>query len=87
MGRGAPAEHRQVVADNLAHGRAARFAAEWPEGFALAQDWLNGRPGAPSADLRARLAFLAEAIQEIEDEAIAEDIRARLENWLARHGE
>ena len=61
MGRGAPAEHRQVVADNLAHGRAARFAAEWPEGFALAQDWLNGRPGAPSADLRARLAFLAEA--------------------------
>ena len=31
------------------------------------------------------LAFLAEAIQEIEDEAIAEDIRARLEGWLARH--
>jgi Fe-S cluster assembly protein SufD len=32
------------------------------------------------------LAFLAEAIQEIADEAIAEDIRARLERWLARHG-
>lgn len=31
------------------------------------------------------LAFLAEAIQEIEDEAIAEDIRARLEGWLTRH--
>lgn len=31
------------------------------------------------------LAFLAEAISEIEDEAIAEDIRARLEGWLARH--
>lgn len=31
------------------------------------------------------LAFLAEAIAEIEDETIAEDIRARLENWLARH--
>lgn len=31
------------------------------------------------------LAFLAEAIAEIEDEAIAEDIRARLEGWLARH--
>jgi Fe-S cluster assembly protein SufD len=31
------------------------------------------------------LAFLAEAIQEIADEAIAEDIRQRLENWLARH--
>jgi Fe-S cluster assembly protein SufD len=31
------------------------------------------------------LAFLAEAIGEIADEAIAEDIRQRLENWLARH--
>jgi len=31
------------------------------------------------------LAFLAEAIAEVEDEAIAEDIRQRLENWLARH--
>ena len=32
------------------------------------------------------LAFLAEAIQEIADEDIAEDIRVRLERWLARHG-
>ncbi|MES2814018.1 MAG: Fe-S cluster assembly protein SufD [Pseudomonadota bacterium] len=32
------------------------------------------------------LAFLAEAIQEVADEDIAEDIRARLERWLARHG-
>ncbi len=31
------------------------------------------------------LAFLAEAIAEIEDEAIADDIRTRLEAWLARH--
>jgi len=31
------------------------------------------------------LAFLAEAIGEIADEAIAEDIRLRLEGWLARH--
>lgn len=31
------------------------------------------------------LAFLADTIAEIEDEAIAEDIRARLEAWLARH--
>ena len=31
------------------------------------------------------LAFLAEAIEEIEDEAIAEDILSRLEGWLARH--
>ncbi|MDQ1847936.1 Fe-S cluster assembly protein SufD [Gemmobacter fulvus] len=33
------------------------------------------------------LAFLAEAIAEIEDDGIAEDIRARLEGWLARHGQ
>jgi Fe-S cluster assembly protein SufD len=31
------------------------------------------------------LAFLAEAIEEVADEAIAEDIRGRLEGWLARH--
>lgn len=31
------------------------------------------------------LAFLAEAISEIDDEAIADDIRARLEAWLHRH--
>jgi Fe-S cluster assembly protein SufD len=31
------------------------------------------------------LAFLAEAIAEVEDEAIAEDIRSRLEAWLQRH--
>ena len=31
------------------------------------------------------LAFLAEALDEIDDESLAEDIRSRLENWLARH--
>jgi Fe-S cluster assembly protein SufD len=32
------------------------------------------------------LAFLAEAIAEIDDAALAEDIRSSLEGWLARHG-
>jgi Fe-S cluster assembly protein SufD len=43
--------------------------------------------GVPLAAAQALLvlAFLAEAIQEVEDEAIAEDIRGRLEGWLARH--
>ncbi len=43
--------------------------------------------GVPAADAKALLvlAFLAEAIGEIEDPAIAEDIRARLEAWLTRH--
>jgi Fe-S cluster assembly protein SufD len=31
------------------------------------------------------LAFLAEAISEIDDEAIADDIRHRLDRWLTRH--
>ena len=31
------------------------------------------------------LAFLAEAIAEVEDEVISEDIRQRLQGWLARH--
>lgn len=32
------------------------------------------------------LAFLAEAIDEIDDSSIAEDVRKRLRGWLARHG-
>jgi len=31
------------------------------------------------------LAFLAEAIAEIEDTTLADDIRLRMENWLTRH--
>lgn len=31
------------------------------------------------------LAFLAEALSEIEDEALAEDVRNRLDGWLERH--
>ncbi len=43
--------------------------------------------GVPAAEAKALLvlAFLAEAIGEIEDPAVAEDIRARLEAWLTRH--
>jgi Fe-S cluster assembly protein SufD len=32
------------------------------------------------------LAFLAEALDEIDDDALAEDLRNRLDGWLARHG-
>ena len=31
------------------------------------------------------LSFLAEALEEIEDEGLAEDLRDRLEGWLSRH--
>ena len=38
----------------------------------------------PAQDLLV-LAFLAEAIDEIDSEEIAEDILGRLEGWLSRH--
>ncbi len=44
----------------------------------------RGVPAAEAQDLLT-LAFLAEAIGEIEDEAIAADILTRLEGWLIRH--
>ena len=46
----------------------------------------RGIPVSEAQDLLV-LAFLAEAIEEIEDEAIADDIMGRLENWLIRHRE
>ena len=44
--------------------------------------------GVPKNDAQALLvlAFLAEAIAEIEDDVIAEIVKSRLEAWLARHG-
>ena len=44
--------------------------------------------GVPTAAAQALLvlAFLSEAIDEIDDSDIADDMRLRLENWLHRHG-
>jgi Fe-S cluster assembly protein SufD len=44
--------------------------------------------GVPDGQAKALLvlAFLAEALDEIADERLAEDIRARLEGWVERHG-
>lgn len=44
----------------------------------------RGVPSSEAQDLLT-LAFLAEAIEEIEDEVIAGDILSRLEGWLQRH--
>ena len=43
--------------------------------------------GVPASQAQALLvlAFVAQSIEEIDDEAIAADIRSRLEGWLARH--
>ncbi|MEP5758278.1 MAG: SufD family Fe-S cluster assembly protein, partial [Litoreibacter sp.] len=46
----------------------------------------RGIPVADAQDLLV-LAFLAESIEEIEDEAIAADILSHLETWLIRHRE
>lgn len=45
----------------------------------------RGVPAAQATDLLV-LAFLAEALEEIEDEALAEGIYNRLQGWLERHG-
>ncbi len=45
----------------------------------------RGVPEGQATDLLV-LAFLAEALEEIEDEALAEGILNRLQGWLARHG-
>ena len=45
----------------------------------------RGVPEKQATDLLT-LAFLAEALEEIENEALADDLRDRLESWLARHG-
>ena len=43
----------------------------------------RGVPAEEATDLLT-LAFLAEALDEIEDDRLADDLRARLESWLAR---
>ena len=41
-------------------------------------------PEGPATELLT-LAFLAEAVDEIEDEALRDEINARLTGWLERH--
>ncbi|MEM9474034.1 MAG: Fe-S cluster assembly protein SufD [Pseudomonadota bacterium] len=71
----------EIYADDVAcsHGSTSGAIDE------TALFYLRSR-GVPEPDAQALLvlAFLAEAIEEIEDETIAEDIRSRLEGWLAR---
>ena len=55
-----PPEHVAIARDNLATGRAACLATEWPQIHRAALDTLEGRP-VTDPDLAARLSFLAEA--------------------------
>ncbi|MEO0989557.1 MAG: Fe-S cluster assembly protein SufD [Pseudomonadota bacterium] len=71
----------EIYADDVAcsHGSTSGAIDE------TALFYLRAR-GIPEGEAQALLvlAFLAEAIEEIEDEAIAEDILGRLRGWLAR---
>ena len=55
-----PTDHVTIARNNLASGRAARLASEWPLIHSAALDMLEGRKIA-DPDLAARLEFLAEA--------------------------
>ena len=71
----------EIYADDVACSHGSTSGAIDEEGLFYLRS--RGIPEGPATDLMV-LAFLAEAIEEIEDEKIAEDITARLEAWLAR---
>jgi Fe-S cluster assembly protein SufD len=71
----------EIYADDVACSHGSTSGAIDEEGLFYLRS--RGIPEGPATDLMV-LAFLAEAIEEIEDEEIAADIVSRLEQWLAR---
>jgi Fe-S cluster assembly protein SufD len=71
----------EIYADDVVCSHGSTTGAIDDEGLFYLRS--RGVPEDAATDLLV-LAFLAEAIQEIEDEAIADDILSRLEQWLAR---
>lgn len=71
----------EIYADDVACSHGSTVGAIDEEALFYLRS--RGVPTAEATDLLT-LAFLAEAIEEIEDAAIAEDILHRLEGWLAR---
>ncbi|MEO1306767.1 MAG: SufD family Fe-S cluster assembly protein, partial [Pseudomonadota bacterium] len=71
----------EIYADDVACSHGSTSGAIDEEGLFYLRS--RGIPEGPATDLMV-LAFLAEAIEEIDDPAIAEDITGRLEDWLAR---
>jgi len=71
----------EIYADDVACSHGSTSGAIDEEGLFYLRS--RGIPEGPATDLMT-LAFLAEAIEEIEDETIAADITRRLEEWLAR---
>ena len=71
----------EIYADDVACSHGSTSGAIDEEGLFYLRS--RGIPEAAATDLMV-LAFMAEAIEEIDDEGIAEEITERLYNWLAR---
>ncbi|MDD9715539.1 SufD family Fe-S cluster assembly protein [Dinoroseobacter sp. PD6] len=71
----------EIYADDVACSHGSTSGAIDEEGLFYLRS--RGIPEGLATDLMV-LAFLAEAIEEIEEEALAEEITERLGNWLAR---
>ncbi|MFY0691296.1 MAG: Fe-S cluster assembly protein SufD [Paracoccaceae bacterium] len=71
----------EIYADDVACSHGSTSGAIDEEALFYLQS--RGVPKDDAQDLLV-LAFLAEALEEIEDETIAEDLHGRLEDWLAR---
>jgi len=71
----------EIYADDVACSHGSTSGAIDEEGLFYLRS--RGIPEGPATDLMV-LAFLAEAIEEIDDREIADDITRRLEAWLAR---
>ncbi|KPP87719.1 MAG: Fe-S cluster assembly protein SufD [Rhodobacteraceae bacterium HLUCCO07] len=71
----------EIYADDVACSHGSTSGAIDEEGLFYLRS--RGIEEGPATDLMT-LAFLAEAVEEIEDEHLAEEITARLEGWLAR---
>ncbi|WP_424970251.1 SufB/SufD family protein [Dinoroseobacter sp. S76] len=71
----------EIYADDVACSHGSTSGAIDEEGLFYLRS--RGIPEGPATDLMT-LAFLAEAIEEIEDDDLAGEVIERLENWLAR---
>ena len=73
----------EIYADDVACSHGSTSGAIDDEALFYLQS--RGVPRKAATDLLT-LAFLAEALDEIADEALADDLRDRLESWLGRRG-
>ncbi|MGX9353976.1 Fe-S cluster assembly protein SufD [Roseobacteraceae bacterium S113] len=71
----------EIYADDVACSHGSTSGAIDEEGLFYLRS--RGIPEGPATDLLT-IAFLAEAVEEIEDEALAEEILTRIESWLLR---